>query len=218
MRFKNIIFDFDGMLVDSRPGIVIAFKKAVKKLTKKETNEKQIVQLIGSPLVQVLEALLGTTDQQIIDRGSALFKKYYSEEGIYHNNIYPEIESLLIWLKKSHSLFIVSNRIETFMDEILKQHDLKKYFIYIKGTDGTDKQSKKTDYVKYLMDKYHLKKEETIIVGDTENDISAGKANSIYSIGITWGYGSESDLIKAGADTICHTSLELQQFIEKILI
>lgn len=216
MKFKNIIFDFDGTLVDSKPGVVRSFKKVLEDLTAKETNEQQIVNLIGLPLAQMLAILLDTDDQATIDKASALFKRYYDKDGLYYSVVYPGIEGLLFVLKnRSRQLFVVSNKIESFMKEILKQHNLEKYFTLVSGTDGTDKKSKKAEFIKRFIEQYKLKKEETAVVGDTENDIIAAKTNSIYSIGITWGYGLDSDLIKAGADVICHAPLELQQFIEK---
>ncbi|MEK7665098.1 MAG: HAD hydrolase-like protein [Patescibacteria group bacterium] len=213
---KNIIFDFDGTLVDSSPGIVKTFGQIAKELTTNEITEQQITQLIGLPLAKFLSILLNTDDHEIINKGSVLFREYYSKDGINHNVVYPGIEEMLISLKNlSCRLFIVSNRIELFLKKILKQHGLEKYFVFVRGTDGTDAQSKKADYVKDIIAKYQLNKEETIIVGDTDGDIAAGKENSIYSVGITWGYGAEAGLIKAKADMICRAPQELQQFIEK---
>lgn len=214
MRFKNIIFDFDGTLIDSRQGVIMAFKKTIKELTSEEIEEQKIIQLIGVPLAQIISILLNTTDQAMIDQGSKLFKKYYGKEGLYHNFVYPGIEKMLVALKnRPCQLFVVSNKIELFMKKILKQHNLEKYFTLVRGTDGTDKKSKKAEHIKRFIEQYKLKKEETAVVGDTENDIIAAKTNSIYSIGVTWGYGLESDLIKANADAICHDPLELQQYI-----
>jgi len=216
MRFKNIIFDFDGTLVDSRPGVVRTFQKIVKELTTKEVSEEKIVSLIGIPLIPFLQTLLNTKDKVLVARGSVLFKKYYEKEGLYQNIVYPETKQMLKFLKNnSCQLFVVSNKIESFMKKILEQHGLKKYFISFIATKGTDARSKKADYIKHILTHYKLKKEETVMVGDTESDITAAKKNSIYSIGVTWGYGSEFDLIKAKADIICHTPLELKQLILK---
>ena len=216
MRFKNIIFDFDGTLIDSRPGVVKAFKRVVKKLTFRQIDEQKIVKLLGLPLAQIISILLNTDDQAIINRGSKLFEEYYEKKGLYQNILYPGIKEMLkSFRSQSCQLFVVSNKIDLFMNKILQQHNLKKYFAFVCGTDGTDKQSKKADYVKYLITQYKLKNKETAIVGDTESDITAGRENSIYSIGITWGYGSESNLIKAKADAICHSPLELKQFVIK---
>jgi len=216
MRFKNIIFDFDGTLVDSRPGVVKAFKKVVKELTSKEIEEQEIVQLIGAPLAQIISILLNTDDEALIREGSNLFKEYYSKEGLYQNIVYPGTKEMLeSFRNQSCQLFVISNKINLFMYKILEQHNLKNYFAFVCGTDGIDKQSKKPDLVKYLLTHHKLMKKETVMVGDTENDIVAAKRNFIYSIGVTWGYGSESNLIKAKADKICHAPLELQQFIAR---
>jgi len=214
MKFKNIIFDFDGTLIDSRPGVITAFKRTIKKLTSKQIDEQKIAQLIGAPLAQIISVLLDTDDRATIYRGSELFKKYYSKEGIYQNTVYPGIGKMLaVFKNQSCQLFVVSNKIESFMKKILEQHNLKKYFILVRGTDGTDKQSKKAEHIKQFISQYKLKKEETVVIGDTKNDIIAAKTNSIYSIGVTWGYSLGPDLIEAKADAICHTPLELQEFI-----
>lgn len=216
MKFKNIIFDFDGTLVDSRPGVVKAFKKVVGELTSRELTEQEIIQLIGKPLAQIISILFNTTDETFIKRGCALFKKYYNKKGHSQNIVYPGIKEMLESLKnQSCQLFVVSNKIDLFMNRILEQHNLKKHFLCTLGTDGTDAQSKKAEQVKYLLTCHKLKKKETVMVGDTENDIIAAKRNFIYSVGVTWGYGSESDLIEAKADKICHSPLELEQFILK---
>jgi len=216
MKFKNIIFDFDGTLIDSRLGVVKAFKKVAKKLKDKEIAEQEIVQLIGEPLAQIITILLNTDDENIIRKGQVLFKKYYSKGGVYQNIVYPGIREMLESFKsQSRQLFVVSNKIELFMTKILEQHHLKNYFRFILGTGGSDTQSKKPDLVKYLLTHHKLKKQETVMIGDTENDVIATKRNLIYSIGVTWGYGSESDLINAKADKICDSPLELEQFIIK---
>lgn len=216
MKFKNIIFDFDGTLVDSRPGVVKAFKKVVEELTTKEIAEQEIIQLIGTPLVPMLSILLNTNDEVLINKGSNLFREYYNKEGLYQNIVYPGTKEMLgIFGSQSRQLFIVSNKIELFMTKILEQHHLKEYFRFILGTDGTDTKSKKSDLIKYLLTRYKLNKKETVIVGDTENDIVAAKKCFIYSVGITWGYGLESSLIEAKANKVCHNPLELRQFISK---
>jgi len=216
MAFKNIIFDFDGTLVDSKPGVVKTFQRIVEELASRRAKEQEIIQLSGKPLVQIISILLDTNNEVLIRKGSDLFKEYYNKEGIYQNIVYPGVKEMLeLFKNRSYQLFIVSNKIEQFIIKILEQHDLKNYFKFILGTNGTDAQSKKSDLIKSILTNYKLNKEETIIVGDTENDIMAAKKNLIYSIGITWGYGLENDLIKAGVDKICHSVLDLEQFIIK---
>ena len=216
MIFKNIIFDFDGTLVNSKPGVVKTFQKVVKEMILKQAKEQEIIQLSGKPLVQMISILLNTDDEVLIKKGSDLFREYYNKEGIYQNIVYPGVKEMLESFKdQSCQLFIASNKIELFINKILEQHNFKKYFTYVIGISVDDAQSKKSDLIQSILTNYKLNEEETIMVGDTKNDIIAAKKNLIYSVGITWGYGLENDLIKAGADKICRNPLDLEQFIIK---
>lgn len=216
MKFTNIIFDFDGTLIDSRPGVVKSFKKVANELLSKEINDQEITRLIGKPLAQIISVLLEIEDKNIINKGSELFRKYYNNNGLYENMIYPGIKEMSEFLKEqSCQLFVVSNKIESFMNKILTQHDINKYFVSSIGTNGSDLKSKKAEYVKSILVNYQLEKNQTVIIGDTESDIIAGKENLIYCIGVTWGYGKEKDLVEAGADKICRSPQELKKFLDK---
>ncbi len=216
MIFKNIIFDFDGTLVNSKPGVIKTFQRIIEEMVSRKAEGKEIIKLSGKPLVQMISVLLDTNDEVLIKKGSSLFKEYYSKEGIYQNIVYSGTKEMLEFFKnQDYQLFIVSNKIELFINKILEQHNLKKYFINIIGTNGNDLKSKKSDLVKSMLTNYKLNKEETVMIGDTENDIIAAKKNLIYSIGVTWGYGLEDDLVKVGVNKICHNLLDLRQFIVK---
>ena len=212
----KVSFDFDGTLVNSKPGVIKTFQRIIEEMVSRKAEGKEIIKLSGKPLVQMISVLLDTNDEVLIKKGSSLFKEYYSKEGIYQNIVYSGTKEMLEFFKnQDYQLFIVSNKIELFINKILEQHNLKKYFINIIGTNGNDLKSKKSDLVKSMLTNYKLNKEETVMIGDTENDIIAAKKNLIYSVGITWGYGLENNLIKAGADKICYSSLDLEQFIIK---
>ncbi|MBU4580275.1 HAD-IA family hydrolase [Patescibacteria group bacterium] len=204
MKFKNIIFDFDGVLIDSRPGVVEAFQKMMEELSSKKIENQEIVNLIGKPLAEIVGLILKTDSKEIIFKGSESFKKNYQNNCLFNNFVYPGIKEMLERLKNEpYRLFVVSNKIELFIKKILNQHKIENYFIAARGTDGSDAKSRKQDYLKKLIDDYNLKKEESVIIGDTISDIAAGKENNIYCIGVTWGYGSEESLIKADADVVC---------------
>jgi|GEM_PF-7052550 len=215
MKFTNIIFDFDGTLVDTRPGLVAAFQSMMEEMGVVPADENTIIGLIGVPLRQVAGALLSTNNENLLDKASESFRKNYSkEENIRNNILFDGILELLEVIKKNHGQnFIVSNKIDVFLSKILEQHDLKKMFTAVRATDGKDAKSKKSDYVEEVMKSNNLDKAKTCIVGDTKSDIIAGKNNSIYNIGITWGYGTKEDLSSAGADIIFESVEELKNFL-----
>jgi phosphoglycolate phosphatase len=216
MKFTNIIFDFDGTLVDTRPGIIKAFQTMMVDMGFEMVNKRVIGELIGIPLSQFVEALLKTKDTEIIKKGSELFKKYYDREFFSDNFLYPGIPELLETIHKNFgNSFVVSNKIDVFLNKILEQHDIKKYFKFIKGTDGTGRGSQKSDYIKRLIEENRLDRDTTVIIGDRKDDIVAGKDNLIHTIGITYGYGSREELQEAGADIISENIENLRLILTK---
>jgi len=214
MKFNNVIFDFDGTLVDTRSGIIKAFQMMMGDLGFEPAGQKTISELIGIPLAQFVKILLKTEDDAIIKEGASLFKKHYNEKYINDNIIYDGVYELLDSLKR-HSIksFVISNKIDIFLNQILEQRDIKKFFISVNGTDGTDAHSKKSDQVRNLIEKNCLNPAMTTIIGDRRDDIVAGKSNLIYAIGITYGYGSEEELIEAGADMVVKDTTDLKSFL-----
>ncbi|MBI2448554.1 HAD hydrolase-like protein [Candidatus Microgenomates bacterium] len=203
MKYTNIIFDFDGTLVDTRPGIIKAFYAVMTDMGIEPADEKTIGELIGVPLSQFLEVLLKTNDAKIIKKGSELFKKHYDREYSSDNILYPGIPELLENIKEnSGSSFVVSNKIDAFLNKILEQHDIRKYFQSTKGTDGTGRGSQKSDYVRDLVEENNLDRAITVIVGDRRDDVVAGKDNLIHTVGITYGYGSREELEEVGAEIV----------------
>jgi len=55
--------------------------------------------------------------------------------------------------------------------------------------------------------------DSAVMIGDRANDVNAAKANGLRAIGVLWGYGSERELIDAGADTLCRTPNELADLL-----
>jgi len=203
-------------LVDSLPGVVESFQKMVNQLSSKQVKDEEIANLIGRPLAEIVGLLLETNDSEIISKGSESFKDNYQRNGLFNNYIYPGVKEMLENLKnESYQIFIVSNKIELFMKKILSQHKIENYFIDVRGTDGSDVKSRKADYLKSILNDHNLEKEKSVIIGDTVSDISAGKENNIYSIGVTWGYGTKESLINANANKIINKPIELKQFLNK---
>lgn len=211
MKFTNIIFDFDGTLIDTRPGIIKAFQEMMSDMDFEPADKETIGKLIGIPLAQFVEILLKTKDIEIVKKGSELFKAHYEKEHVFDNVLYPGIPELLENIKNnSGNNFVVSNKIDAFLNKILEQHNIKKYFQSIRGTDGTGRSSQKSDYIKDLIEENSLDRATTVIIGDRRDDIIAGKDNLIHTIGITYGYGSREELAEAGADIIAENADDIK--------
>jgi phosphoglycolate phosphatase len=73
------------------------------------------------------------------------------------------------------------------------------------GTERDGHFANKGDAVGFILKQAKLNPEATAIIGDREHDVTAGKRNGFFKVGVTYGYGTRRELIDAGADRICDT-------------
>jgi phosphoglycolate phosphatase len=83
---------------------------------------------------------------------------------------------------------------------------LRRHFVDVIGNGRLED---KSDMVRELIERERVAHSATVIVGDREHDIIAGKRNGIFTIGVTYGYGSREELAAAGADSICESPVEV---------
>jgi phosphoglycolate phosphatase len=106
----------------------------------------------------------------------------------------------------------VTTKRTTTADRVLRAFSIRDHFQAIFGGD-TAGSGGKADSVRIALQALALQPSGTAIVGDRSFDITAGKQNRVFSIGVTYGYGTCEELTTAGADQICATPAEVLHFL-----
>jgi len=216
---KNIIFDFDGVLVDSEILVAKAFVKYMQNFGV-EIDEKEFVNFAGKKTVQVIEILsqkYSIKDQQtfltdIMDITSNIYKKELTAvEGAY------EFVS-----KIKLNLYIGSNSIKDRIIDGLQRVELNKYFKseQIYSFDLVENPKPHPDiYLKAIEDN-HLKINETIIIEDSTVGVKSGCSAGVKVIGLTAGghwheNRDEKELLDAGAFAVTKDYKKIEEIIER---
>ena len=137
-KYHNIIFDLDGTLINSGPGIIHAVQYALKKYGINETNMTVLKSFVGPPLNQQFINCYNFSHEQSLE-AVKYFREYYTDKGILENEMYEGIDGVLQKLKEQGKcLMVATSKPEKFAHNIVAQHDLEKYFDFIGGslTDG----------------------------------------------------------------------------------
>ena len=215
---KNIIFDFDGVLVDSEILVAKAFSKYMQELGIK-TNEKEFANLAGKKTVEVIDIL--SEKYSLKDK-----QKFFDDIMNIASNIYKKELKTVVgveeFLKKSkHNLYIGSNSMKNRILDGLKRVGLEKYFNpnHIYSFDLVDNPKPHPDiYLKAVNDN-DLIIDETIIIEDSVVGVQAGKNAKIKVIGLTAGGHwhtdrDEKELINAGAIATANNYNKIEEIIE----
>jgi phosphoglycolate phosphatase len=190
LRYKNILFDLDGTIIDSAPGIEESFYDAYLKVYNKECP-KIITTFIGPPIDQVLTAVNGECDLDTINHFIDAFKQHYDNEGYKKSKLYDDVDSVLEILSENKlNLFIVTNKRAKPTRLILEYLSISKFFNHIYCPDILELKFKnKTDIIAHILKINPLELNETIMIGDTMHDGIAAEENNLDFALVEYGYG-----------------------------
>lgn len=212
--YDVILFDLDGTLTDSGIGITNSVKYALEKQGITINDRRELFRFVGPPLVEAFQKFYGFSPEKALET-THIYREYYSEKGIFENEVYDGIEKLLKKLSENGKRVIVAtSKPELFARKILAHFSLSKYFEYIAGANMDETRTDKTEVIKYALEECKITDlSHAVMIGDREHDIFGAKKIGASSIGVLYGYGSREELENAGADHIAATPDEIYDII-----
>ncbi|MGG4491439.1 HAD family hydrolase [Metabacillus idriensis] len=210
--FKLVMFDLDGTLTDPGAGIIHSIKYALNAMNVKLPSAAVLNDFIGPPLQMSLQKHLDF-DQADIEQAIRFYREYFTIKGMFENEVYPGIISLLEDLKRENiQLAVATSKPTVFAEKILKHFKMDAYFQKITGSNLDGTLTSKADIIADVLKHHHwIIKSEIVMIGDREHDIIGAKENGIASIGVLYGYGSEKELSRAAANFLAPSVNELKK-------
>lgn len=211
-KYDHILFDLDGTLTDSGPGIINGFEYSLGKMGIDVPDRASLRRFVGPPLGDSFEKTLGFSPEDAA-KGIAFYKEYYAEKGVYENDVYPGIPELLEKLKESGKKLIVATTKAELMANVVMDHfGLGKYFDLMVASNNTDRKNK-IDVLNYAIENGGVDRERAVMVGDRFYDITGAAHFGMTSVGVLYGYGSRQELEEAGATYIAETVEDLSEIL-----
>lgn len=208
----NILFDLDGTITDPMLGITNSVIYALNRYGIKVRDRCELYKFIGPPLAESFSKYYGFSKEE----GHKLvevYREYFSDKGLYENEVYEGIEKMLKNLKsEGHKIYLATSKPEVYAKRILEHFDLYKYFDGVVGSELNGDRVEKSAVIAYLKDKYKL--EKAIMVGDRCFDIIGAKENNLTSVGVLYGYGEREEL--ADADYLADNVGDLEKILIKL--
>lgn len=214
-----MLFDLDGTLSDPKPGIVRCLRRALETLGVPCPADDVLASFIGPPLRGTLGALLETSDRDRIERALTLYRDEYGETGLFENHVYDGIVPMLDRARAvASAAFVATLKPKVYADRIVSRLGLAPYFAGVYGVElAPSRFDDKAELIGQLLAVEKVTPARAVMIGDRAADIVGARANRVRSIGVLWGYGSESELGAAGADRLCATPGELVSCLERLV-
>lgn len=202
----TLLFDLDGTLVDSSPGILAAFRHSFAQMNWPCPDQAELMTFIGPPLEVTFTYY--SSDQQAVEAAIAHFRDYYDRTGLYQAEVYSGVKECLTALKVAgHQLFVATSKNEPVAKVMLAELGLAEHFTGIYGS--VKGRHHKADVIVACLADYQISYDQVAMIGDTKFDMIGAKSVGIQAVGLTWGFGSQEELLEHGADLIIDQPTDL---------
>ena len=211
-RWKAILFDLDGTLLNTSEGVISSVRYTLESLNYAPLTDEQLLTFIGPPLNRRMKAIYGISDEEAL-KVMDFFRAHYGGDDLLKSHAYAGMPEFLESLrKKGYQLGVATYKREDMAKRVLEHCGVASYFDSICGSDAAGKYSK-TDVIRNCLRALNVSEpSDAVLIGDSDNDaIGAGEAGLDF-IGVTYGFGfhSREDVEKFPVAGIAETVEELR--------
>ncbi len=210
---NNILFDFDGTLMNTWPGIEATLSASLQALNIPVRDDAITQTLVGIPLMRVFEELLDG-DPEKSGLATQKYRELFPVVGMSGARPFEGVVGMLEELTlRERVLFLVTARNEMITKQMMKDHGLTGFFTWVRGEQEGEVPDGKAHMVAEVIQRFDLDPGDCVMVGDRRYDIDAAHANGLQAVGVTYGYGTNEELMDAGAAQLAGSIAELGEML-----
>ncbi len=211
-EFEVILFDFDGTVADTSPGIKDGLRHTFELNNMPLMTSAEMDRFIGPPLDDSFVKYCAVT----MEKAKAMvlqFREHYHVKAIDKFYIYDGlVDAIKILKSKGIKVGIATSKPEVMAIHILKKAGIFELFDVIQGATLDGKLIKKNDIIHHVLLKDEIKGKKTLMVGDTEFDIYGAHCNGIPCLWVDYGFGTYENALKENPEYIARTTGEMAEF------
>ena len=213
LRYELAVFDLDGTLCDTAPDIGRCLDRAMADFGLPPVPRDKLLRAIGPGGTAFHRAIMPSEEAmplagKIVER----YRGYYMKENTELTRPFPGIVEML---EECHgvglSMAVASNKPQEQTRQIVTNLGLDRFFFDVAGPESVALPKPAPDIIHRLMEwEGAIRSPQcSAMVGDTDNDMNAGRAAGVTTVFVTWGYMAQFDILSENIDRVVSTPSEL---------
>jgi phosphoglycolate phosphatase len=212
MTPRGIIFDLDGTLTDSKPGLLASLRHMHRTLGWEVPSDDELERWLGPPTATILAE--AGHPQAVIDRAIAAFRASLDAGALLESRLYDGIAPLLERLHaRGVRMGVATHKIQPDAVAVVEHYGLAGRFLGVHGRMPDELGHSKAPVIARAAAAIGLPADALVMVGDRVNDIASAHELGMASIGVAYGYGGRDELAAAGATRIVDSVDELAELL-----
>lgn len=212
-KYKLVIFDWDGTLMDSVDRIVFSMQASAVALSFEPPSYHQAKQIIGLSLSKAVKTLFPSADDEQVELITTQYKYQFVEVNTTPTPLFDNALELLVKLKQENKLLAVATgKARAGLQRVWQITDTEHFFHASRCADESISKPD-PDMINSLLKELNIEKHETVMIGDTSFDLEMAQKAGVDSIGVTHGVHDKEVLSKFQPKAIVDSLAELHQLL-----
>lgn len=192
-RLSCVLFDLDGTLIDSAPGITACLAETIRAFGGPSLRPESLRSFVGPPVVDTLRTLTSLPER---DLPAAIenYRARYLAHGLGLSSVFAGVPALLGMLREwGVPVAVATSKRESHARAILALHSLDPYFDVVSGAGEDDAGAGKSEVIASALERLGMRGSAGLMIGDRTFDIRGALATGIPSMFASWGYGAPEE-------------------------
>ena len=214
LPYSCVLFDLDGTIVDSAPGITATLAYTFEALGRPIPSPSQLLEYVGPPILESFEQLAGMTESEA-RHALDVYRERYLAHGVGNVSIYPGLADLLKAIHESPlALSLATSKPESLARIALTSLGVIQYLDVLTGASEDEVRSAKADVVEEALIRLRAIGADVsrpVMIGDRFYDVEGAAVHGVPTIFVEWGYGSPAEQV--GTVASVSTAEQLQELL-----
>ena len=195
-----VLFDLDGTLTDSGPGITACIRHAMTEMGHEAPRSESLRWCIGPPLTDSFAKLLASEDAALLAQAVTHYRSRFATTGYLENAVYGGVVEMLQQVRElGYRMYLVTAKPHVYATRIAAHFSLDGFFAGLYGSELNGTRGDKTELISYVLAEERLTAGNTVMVGDREHDVIGAANCGVACIGVSYGYGTAAELRESWA-------------------